>query len=67
MRKLGLVLILILVFPAFSVLASEVQAATGGLIVTVQNYDGTPAFFVGGTTTVKVIDNNGSHCWLSEY
>jgi hypothetical protein len=27
--------------------------------VTVQNYDGTPAFFLGGTTTVRVINNNG--------
>jgi hypothetical protein len=59
MRKLGLGLILILVFPAFSILVPEVQAATGSLIVTAQNYGDTPAFFLPGTTTVKVIDFSG--------
>ena len=59
MRKLGLGLILILLFPAFPVLIVKVQAATGGLIVTVQNYDETPAFFLPGTTTVRVIGSGG--------
>jgi hypothetical protein len=59
MRKLGLGLILILVFPAFAVLVPEVQAATGGLVVTVENYGGTPASLLPGTTTVNVIDFSG--------
>jgi hypothetical protein len=60
MRKLGLCLILILIFPAFSTLIPKVNAAPGTLVITVLNYDGTPAFFLPGTTTVNVLTTSGT-------
>ncbi len=60
MKKMGFGLALILALSAVSVFTTAVHAANSTLVVEVQNYDGTPAIFLPGTTTVRVLTSSGT-------